>query len=119
MRQVFEAKAHTHFLREADPLRDCTPTDVVGSTPREGVRVTLLGMVVDVFLGISKMTIGGVSGSHALVVDGVHSFSDAISDVMVIIMMRYSRQPPDNDHPYGHERFETLGTVIMGCLRQQ
>lgn len=116
MRQVFEAKAHAHSLREADPLRDCTPTDVVGSTPREGVRVTLLGMAVDVFLGVSKITIGGVSGSHALVADGVHSFSDAISDVMVIIMMRYSRQPADSDHPYGHERFETLGTVMMGCL---
>ncbi len=116
MQQVFEAKAHKHSLRERDTLRDCTPTDVIGSTPREGVRVTLLGMAIDVFLGASKIAVGGVSGSHALVADGVHSFSDAITDIMVIIMMRFSRQPPDDDHPYGHERFETLGTVMMGCL---
>lgn len=116
MQQVFEAKTHAHSLREPDTLRDCTPTDVVGSTPREGVRVTLLGMLIDVLLGAAKIVTGSVSGSHALVADGVHSFSDAVTDIMVIIMMRYSRQPPDNDHPYGHERFETLGTVMMGCL---
>ncbi|SNC66431.1 cation diffusion facilitator family transporter [Marinobacter sp. es.048] len=116
MQQVFEAKTHAHSLREPDALRDCTPTDVVGSTPREAVQVTLLGMAVDVLLGAAKIVAGSVSGSHALVADGVHSFSDAVTDIMVIIMMRYSRQPPDNDHPYGHERFETLGTVMMGCL---
>jgi cation diffusion facilitator family transporter len=73
-------------------------------------------MAVDVVLGTAKMAAGVMSGSHALIADGIHSFSDALTDIMVIIMMRYSRQPPDSDHPYGHERFETLGTVLMGCL---
>ena len=116
MQQVFEAKRHAHALREADALQDCAPTDVVGSTPQEGVGVTLIGMVIDILLGVLKILAGIFSGSHALVADGVHSFSDAATDVMVIFMMRYSRQPADTDHPYGHERFETLGTVIMGCL---
>jgi len=116
MQQIFEAKTHAHAMREADALQDCTPTDVVGSTPREGVGVTLIGMAIDILLGVGKMLAGIFSGSHALVADGVHSFSDAATDVMVIFMMRYSRQPADTDHPYGHERFETLGTVVMGCF---
>ncbi|NWO07147.1 MAG: cation transporter [Alteromonadaceae bacterium] len=116
MQQVFEPKTHAHTLRGADALQDCSPTDVVGSTPREGVGVTLIGMAIDILLGIVKILAGMFSGSHALVADGVHSFSDAATDVMVIFMMRYSRQPADVDHPYGHDRFETLGTVIMGFL---
>lgn len=116
MQELFKAKPHEHSLREPDHLRDCAPTDIVGSTPREGVQVTLLGMGVDVLLGCSKILAGAMSGSHALIADGLHSFSDAITDIMVIAMMRYSRQPADDDHPYGHERFETLGTVLMGFL---
>lgn len=116
MHQIFEPQPHQHALREPDRLRDCAPTDVVGATPREGVRVTLLGLGVDLLLGGAKVATGLVSGSQALMADGLHSFSDALTDLMVIVMMRYSRQPPDDDHPYGHERFETLGTVMMGCL---
>ncbi|KEF31459.1 Cobalt-zinc-cadmium resistance protein [Marinobacter nitratireducens] len=116
MQQVFNAQSHQHALREADKFKDCAPTDIVGSTPREGVQVTLLGMAIDIGLGGLKVVAGAMSGSHALIADGIHSFSDAMTDVLVIVMMRYSRQPADDDHPYGHERFETLGTVLMGCL---
>lgn len=77
-------------------------------------RVTLVGLVLDALLGIVKVAIGFLYNSYALIADGVHSFSDVASDIMVLILFRISREEPDEDHPYGHERFETLGAVILG-----
>lgn len=77
-------------------------------------RVTLIGMALDIALGIIKVIVGSLSHSVALVADGIHSFSDAITDIMVLLITRYSRQEPDEEHPYGHERFETLGTIFLG-----
>jgi len=77
-------------------------------------KVTLVGMVVDIFLGIAKITVGIMAHSHALIADGIHSFTDAATDVMVILITRVSHMDPDEDHPYGHGKFETLGTVILG-----
>ena len=78
--------------------------------------VTLIGMVIDIILGTLKIFFGLVSHSYALIADGLHSFSDALTDVLVIVITKYSRLEPDEDHPYGHERFETLGTIFLGCL---
>lgn len=80
------------------------------------VRVTLIGMVLDAVLGLLKCVVGFVFHSQALIVDGVHSFSDVASDLLVLAVMRASRQAPDADHPYGHQRFETLGTMILGSF---
>lgn len=80
------------------------------------VRVTLIGMVLDAVLGLLKCVVGFLFHSQALIVDGVHSFSDVASDVLVLAIMRTSRQAPDADHPYGHQRFETLGTMILGSF---
>jgi len=78
--------------------------------------VTLVGLALDALLGIGKVVVGFLYNSYALIADGIHSFSDVASDIMVLILFRISRQEPDEDHPYGHERFETLGAVIMGCV---
>ncbi|MFD2230740.1 cation diffusion facilitator family transporter [Alkalimarinus sediminis] len=83
---------------------------------KQAQQVTLIGMVIDVILGILKIVFGLVSHSYALIADGLHSFSDALTDILVIAITKYSRLEPDEDHPYGHERFETLGTVFLGCL---
>jgi cation diffusion facilitator family transporter len=79
-------------------------------------RVTVIGMVLDAVLGLFKMVTGTLFHSHALVVDGIHSFTDVASDLMVLGVMRVSRQAPDEDHPYGHQRIETFGTLLMGSL---
>jgi len=49
-------------------------------------------------------------------VDGIHSFSDVASDIVVLGVMRVSRQGPDADHPYGHQRIETMGTMVLGSF---
>lgn len=83
---------------------------------KEAARVTLVGMWLDLVLGAMKIVGGILSGSFALVSDGFHSLTDAASDVFVLIVSHFSHDEPDNEHPYGHGRFETLGTVVMGML---
>lgn len=79
-------------------------------------RVTIIGMVLDAALGVIKVIGGVLFHSHALVVDGIHSFTDVVSDWVVLAVMRLSRKGPDDDHPYGHQRIETLGTLLLGSI---
>lgn len=78
--------------------------------------VTLWGVAVNLVLAIVK-SIGGVVGnSAALLADGIHSLSDLISDGMVLFAAHHANARPDEQHPYGHARFETLTTVALGTL---
>jgi len=77
-------------------------------------RVTVIGAVVDACLGLGKIAIGWLSQSAALIADGVHSLSDLGTDVLVVLAARWSQEAPDANHPYGHERIETLATLTLG-----
>lgn len=79
-------------------------------------RVTVVGAIWDGLLGILKIIAGMFSQSQALVADGIHSLSDLVTDVFVYIASSNARQAPDEKHPYGHLRFETLTTVILGVV---
>lgn len=79
-------------------------------------RVTLIGMLLDALLGGLKCIVGMLFHSQALIVDGIHSFSDVLSDLVVLAIVRASRQAPDRNHPYGHQRFETMGTMFLGSI---
>lgn len=83
---------------------------------RAASRVTLIGMVLDAVLGVIKVIGGVFFHSQALLVDGIHSFSDVASDLVVLGVMRVSRQKPDQNHPYGHQRIETIGTMVLGSI---
>ncbi|MBB3232232.1 cation diffusion facilitator family transporter [Halomonas stenophila] len=83
---------------------------------REAHRVTLIGAVVDFVVGMAKFIAGLLVGSAALVADGIHSFSDIVTDVFVIAATHFGRQAPDSDHPYGHGRIETLATLWLGSV---
>lgn len=83
---------------------------------REATRVTLIGSVLDLVLGVLKIVVGVLASSFALVTDGVHSLSDLVTDAFVLIVTRFSHAKPDRDHPYGHRRFETLGTIALGIV---
>ena len=79
-------------------------------------RVTLWGVLVNVLLASTKL-VGGIFGqSHALIADGLHSVSDLASDGMVLLAAKHAGEDADEDHPYGHERFETIATVALGTL---
>lgn len=78
--------------------------------------ITLWGILVNLVLAVTKI-IGGVAGySTALLADGIHSLSDLASDGMVLLAARHAGEDADDDHPYGHARFETLATVALGAL---
>ena len=83
---------------------------------RETHRITLWGIAVNLGLAVIK-TVGGILGqSQALLADGIHSLSDLASDAMVLIASKHAGEDADEDHPYGHARYETLATVALGIL---
>ena len=81
---------------------------------RETRKVTVVGGVLDLVLGVTKILVGLFNHSQALVVDGVHSLSDLATDVMVVFAAKHASAVADADHPYGHARFETAATVALG-----
>ena len=78
---------------------------------RAVARVTIVGAVMDLLLGIAKLVAGYLAYSQALIADGIHSLSDLFTDGMVLYAAKHSSQEPDDEHPYGHGRFETIATV--------
>ena len=81
---------------------------------RETVKVTLIGSVIDLLLGVFKILFGVLSQSQALIADGIHSLSDLATDVIVIYAAKHAHTEADEEHPYGHGRFETVATVGLG-----
>lgn len=81
---------------------------------REVRKVTLVGSVVDLLLGVIKIVVGWAANSQALIADGLHSLSDLGTDFVVIYAAKHSHREADEDHPYGHGRIETLATVGLG-----
>jgi len=81
-----------------------------------GKRVTLVGFWVNLLLGGLKVGVGLAAGSRALVADGVHSFSDLLTDLLVLLGLEVGRAPSDSSHPYGHGRFESLGALAVGAV---
>lgn len=79
-------------------------------------RVTLIGAAINLALSGVKIVGGIALASPALVADGVHSLSDLASDMMVLWGLRHAERAPDDDHPYGHGRFETLATLALATL---
>lgn len=82
----------------------------------EAKKITLLGALVNALLGVVKLIGGLLYHSHALVADGIHSFSDLITDAMVLFASKYGSQDADASHPYGHQRIETAATFLLALL---
>ncbi|MDN3526344.1 cation diffusion facilitator family transporter [Halomonas sabkhae] len=83
---------------------------------RQANRVTLIGAGIDLVVGLAKLVAGWLVGSAALIADGIHSFSDIVTDLFVVAATHFGRQAPDSDHPYGHGRIETLATLWLGGM---
>jgi cation diffusion facilitator family transporter len=79
-------------------------------------RVTYWGVLVNVLLSVAKLVGGVIGQSQALIADGLHSLSDLASDAMVLVAAHHAGEEADDDHPYGHARFETIATVALATL---
>jgi len=78
--------------------------------------VTLWGSLVNILLMFGKFVSGLVSGSAALIADGLHSLSDLVTDIVVLLSARISNRPADLTHPYGHKRFETISSQLIAMI---
>ncbi len=78
------------------------------------LKVTIQGGVINILLLIFKFAAGILGGSAAMIADAVHSLSDFLTDIVVLIFVRISSKPIDESHDYGHGKYETLATSIIG-----
>jgi cation diffusion facilitator family transporter len=77
-------------------------------------KVTWVGLFVNFILALTKFFVGILGHSHAVVADAVHSVSDMVTDIAVLVGVKYWSAPPDKDHPYEHWRIETIITGFIG-----
>jgi len=89
-------------------------------TPAEraaaAARSTWVSVAVNLVLTAIQIAAGVLTRSQALVADGVHSLSDLVSDFVVLLANHHSQKDADADHPYGHQRFETAASLVLGLL---
>lgn len=79
-------------------------------------QVTLVGSVVNAVLVIMKFLAGIFGRSSAMIADAVHSLSDFLTDIIVLLFVKTSSKPQDEDHDYGHGKFETMATLLIGLI---
>ncbi len=96
-------------LNRCDEMRETT-------REKEIYRVTLAGSLINLLLLIFKFVAGFVGHSAAMIADAVHSLSDFVTDVVVIVFVRISNKPQDKGHDYGHGKYETLATAVIGAV---
>ena len=94
-----------HPSREADSTRY-----------RAARKSTLISIAVNLLLTLLQIVVGFFGRSQALMADGLHSFSDLLSDFLVLAANRHGNRSADEDHPYGHARIETATTLILGIM---
>ena len=89
-------------------------------TPAErqaaAARSTWVSVGVNILLTTTQIWVGIAAKSQALVADGIHSASDLVADFVVLLANRHSQKDADDDHPYGHQRFETAASLVLGLL---
>lgn len=79
-------------------------------------KATWWGLIVNLLLSIGKLIFGYIGHSQALIADGLHSLSDLVSDALVLLATHHSNTDADEDHPYGHARYETFATITLAVL---
>ena len=96
----------------------CPPAESMSTNERERkiYRVTIYGAVANILLCLFKLLAGIIGRSSAMIADGIHSLSDLITDFIVIAFVRISSKPQDRRHEYGHGKYETLATTIIGLM---
>lgn len=81
-----------------------------------GVRIIVIGALVNLLLAGLKIAGGIIGRSTAMVADGIHSLSDLLTDVVVLFTHKIGQLPADDNHPYGHGRAETIGATVVGAV---
>lgn len=103
---------------KSDDLFD--DTENTGHSPAERAaaasRSTWVSVVVNLTLTLGQILIGVLAASQGLIADGIHSLSDLVADFVVLFASHRSKAAADEKHPYGHQRFETAASLVLGAL---
>lgn len=79
-------------------------------------KVMQKSMIVNILLAVLKIIVGFIGKSSALIADGIHSFSDLITDIFAIIGSFLSRKPADEEHPFGHGKIEYITSIVISIV---
>jgi cation diffusion facilitator family transporter len=101
---------HMDLSPQDDPEQDTPERHLVAK------RSTLVSVAVNLMLTTVQVLVGVLAHSQALVADGIHSLSDLIADFVVLFANQHSRKEADEDHHYGHHRYETAASLVLGAL---
>ena len=82
----------------------------------ECIKVSIITLIINSILSIFKLISGIIGRSSAMIIDSIHSISDVISTIIVIIGIKLSNKKSDKGHQYGHERFENVASIILSFL---
>lgn len=101
-----------------NPIFSSLMNETIDSVAREKeiYKITIVGSVVNFLLLVFKFFAGIMGHSSAMIADAVHSLSDFVTDIIVIVFVRISNKPKDKGHDYGHGKYETMATAIIGLL---
>ena len=102
------------FTEFADDAEDTehSPTERMAAASRS----TWVSVGVNLVLTIAQVVVGVLAKSQGLIADGIHSLSDLVADFVVLLASHHSKKDADADHPYGHQRFETAASLVLGTL---
>ena len=102
------------FTELADDPEDAehSPAERVAAASRS----TWVSVWVNLALTITQIVVGIIAKSQGLIADGIHSLSDLVADFVVLFASHHSKKDADADHPYGHQRFETAASLVLGTL---
>jgi cation diffusion facilitator family transporter len=79
-------------------------------------RILVLVLILNLAVAAAKAVFGLMAGSVSMVADSLHSLFDSLSNIVGLVSTHIARQPPDRSHPYGHGKFETVGTLVIGAM---
>lgn len=83
---------------------------------RAANKSTWVSVAVNIVMSFTQIAVGIFSKSQGLIADGIHSLSDLVGDFLVLVASHHSQKDADEDHPYGHQRFETAASLALGAL---
>jgi cation diffusion facilitator family transporter len=106
------SETHTHNRHEHSHAHHTAPLD----RHVEGRRITWISILVNLVLTAMQIAIGWVAHSQALIADAMHTLSDIVADAFVLYANRKGAEAADADHPYGHGRYETAASLVLGML---
>jgi cation diffusion facilitator family transporter len=97
-------------------LTDETQRPSIAANAKQIKRVLWQVLGLNFLVAGAKITVGSATGSLSMVADGFHSALDGTSNVIGLVGMTIAERPPDDDHPYGHQKYETFATLAIGLL---